>query len=59
MLLKPKVESVKLLVAQACPTLCEPMNCSLVGFPIQGILQAKLLECVAIPFSRGSSQPSD
>ena len=39
-------------VAQSCPTLCNPM-----GYTVHGILQARILEWVAIPFSRGSSQP--
>ena len=46
-------------VAQSCPTLCDPMDCSLPGSSIQGILQARILEWVAISFSRGSSQPRD
>ena len=36
---------------QLCPTLCDPMDCSLPGFSIHGILQARTLECVAISFS--------
>ena len=35
------------------------MNCSLPGSPVHGILQARILEWVAISFSRGSSQPKD
>ena len=50
---------VCLLVAQSCPTLCDPMNCSSPGTSVHGILQARTLELVAIPFSRGSSQPRD
>ena len=46
-------------VAQSCPTLCNPMNCSLPGSSVHGILQARILEWVAIPFSKGSSQPRD
>ena len=46
-------------VAQSCPTLCHPMDCSLPGFSVHGILQARILEWVAIAFSRGSSQPRD
>ena len=46
---------VKELVAQLCPTLCDPMDCSLPGSSIHGILQARILDWVAIPFSRGSS----
>ena len=48
---------VKVLVAQSCPTLCDPVDCSLPGSSVLGILQARLLEWVAIPFFRGSSQP--
>ena len=44
-------------VTQSCPTLCNPMDCSLPGSSIHGILQARILEWVAIPFSRGSSDP--
>ena len=40
-------------------TLCDPMGCSLPGSSIHGILQARILEWVAIPFSRASSQPRD
>ena len=46
-------------VAQSCPTLCDPMDCSLPGSSLHGILQARVLEWVAIPFSRGSSWPRD
>ena len=46
-------------VAQSCPTLCYPMVCSLPGFSIHGILQARILEWVTISFSRGSSWPRD
>ena len=45
------------LVTQLCPTLCNPMDCSLPGSSVQEIFQARILECVAISFSRGSSQP--
>ena len=41
------------------PTLCDPMDCSLPGSSVHGISQARILEWVAIPFSRGSSQPRD
>ena len=41
-------------VTQLCPTLCNPMDCSLPGFFVHGILQARILEWVAISFSRGS-----
>ena len=45
---------LKVKVAQSCPTLCDPMDC-----PVHGLLQGRILEWVAIPFSRGSSQPRD
>ena len=44
-----------MLAAQSCLTLCNPMNCSLPGSSVHGILQARILEQVAISFSRGSS----
>jgi len=47
------------LVAQSCPTLCDPMDCSLPGSSVYGILLARILEWVAITFSRGSSGPRD
>ena len=47
------------LVAWLCPTLCEPMDCSQPGSSVHGILQARILEWVAIPLSRGSSWPRD
>ena len=46
-------------VAQWCPTLCNPMNCSLPASSIHGIFQARILEWFAISFSRGSSWPRD
>ena len=65
-------------VTRSCPTLCNPMDCSMPGFSVKvkaaqscptlcdpvrnrvhGILQARILEWVAFPFSRGSSQPRD
>ena len=48
---------VCMLVAQSCMTLCDPMDCSLLGYSVHGILQARILEWVAISFSKGSSQP--
>ena len=45
------------LVTQLCPILCDPMDCSPPGFSLHRILQARILEWVAIPFSRGSSRP--
>ena len=47
------------LVAQLCLTLCNPMDCSPPGSSVHGIFQARILEWVAIPFSRRSSQPRD
>ena len=44
-------------VSQPCPTLCDPTDCNLLGFSVCGIFQARVLEWVAISFSRGSSQP--
>ena len=45
---------VKVLVTQPCLTLCDPMDYSPPGSSVHGILQARILEWVAIPFSRGS-----
>ena len=50
---------VLVLVAQSCPTLCDPMDHSPPGSPVHGILQARILEWVAISFSRGSSEPRE
>ena len=49
-----RITPKKVLVTQLCPTLCDPMD-----YTVHGILQARILEWVAMPFSRGSSQPSD
>ena len=46
-------------VAQSCPTLCGPTDCSPPGSSLHGILQATILEWVAISFSRGSSRLRD
>ena len=48
---------VCVLVAQLCPFLCDPIDCSLSGSSVRGILQARILEWVAVPFSRESSPP--
>ena len=45
---------VKVKVTQSCPTLCDPLD-----YTVQGILQARILEWVAVSFSTGSSQPRD
>ena len=50
---------VVVLVALPCLTLCNPMDYSLPGSSVYEILQARILEWIAIPFSRGSSQPRD
>ena len=42
---------------QSCPTLCNPLDCSPPGSSAHGILQARILEWVAMPSSRGSFQP--
>ena len=47
------------LVAQSCPTLCNPMHYSPPGSSVHRILQASILEWVAMPFSWGSSRPRD
>ena len=47
---------VRVKVAQSCLTLCDPMDCGPPCFSINGILQARILEWVAISFSRGTSQ---
>ena len=44
---------------QSCPTLCDPMDCSPPGSSVHGTLQARILEWVATPSSRGSTQPRD
>jgi len=50
---------VCVLVAQSCLTLWDPIDCSPPGSSVHGLLQARILEWVAIPFSRRSSQPRD
>ena len=45
------MNEVKMKVAQSCPTVCNPMD-----YTVHGLLQARILEWVAFPFSRGSSQ---
>ena len=46
-------------VAQSCPAVCSPMHCSPPGSSVHGILQARILEWVAMPSSRGSSWPGN
>ena len=55
----PKSWSGGGLVAKSCLTLCDPMDCSLPGSSVHGILQTWILEWVAMPSSRGSSWPMD
>ena len=59
--MKPSPQSTekKVKVVQLCPTFCDPMDCSPPDSSVHGILQARILECVAMPFSRGSSWPRD
>ena len=47
----------KVKMAQSCPTLCDPVDCSPQSSSVHGILQARILEWLAIPFSSRSSQP--
>ena len=54
----PEVK-LEVLVAQLCPILCDPLDSKPSGSSVHGILQARILEYVAIPFSRGSSWPRD
>ena len=54
-----QMKVLKVLVAKSCPTLCDPMDCSLPSSSVRGILQARILESVAISFSRGSFQLRD
>ena len=57
-LMKPP-ESEKVFIAQSCPNLCDATDCSPPGSSVHGILQAIILEWVAISCSRGSSRPRD
>ena len=58
---KPSVpeKTISVLVAQSCPTLCDLVDCSPSGSCVHEIFQARILEWVAISFSRGSSWPRD
>ena len=51
--------SVQYTQAKSFPTLGDPMNCSPPGSSVHGILQARILEWIVIPFSRGSSRSKD
>ena len=48
-----EIYSSVVLIAQSCPTLCDPMDCSPPGSSVHGILQARILEWGAMPSSRG------
>ena len=50
---------IVLKIIQLCPMVCNLMDCSPPGFSVNGILQARTLEWIATPFSKGSSQPRD
>ena len=58
-LLRNESESVKVFVAQSCPALFDPLDCSPPGSSFHGTLQVRILEWVAITFSKGSSLPRD
>ena len=49
--------AVVVALSRLCLTLCDPMDCSLAGSSVLGVLQARILEWAAMPSSRGSSQP--
>ena len=51
------IPNLKVKVTQSCPTLCDPIDCSLPDSSVHGILQASILEWAAVPFYRASSQP--
>ena len=59
MICNPHVGLRECVHAQLCLTLCDLMDCSPPGSSVRGIFQARILEWVAIPFSRGSSWPRD
>ena len=56
---KAMTNLVKVLAAQLCTTLCNPVDCRPPGSSVHGILSARILEWVPIPFSRGSSEPRE
>ena len=55
--IQPLVLFIPCECARSCPTLCDPMDCSPLGSSVHGIFQARILEWVAISFSRQSSWP--
>ena len=54
-----KKKKVKVLVTQSCSTFCDPVKCSLSGFSVHGVLQARVLDWVDIHFPRGPSESRD
>ena len=54
-----KTMKVEVILSQSCSTLCKPKDCSPPGSSVHGILQVRILEWVAIPFSKGDSQHRD
>ena len=54
-----RIVGLKLPGTQLCLTLCDAVDWSPPVFSVRGILQARILECVAIPFSKRSFQPKD
>ena len=53
------INTIRFSVAQSCPTLCDPMDCSPPGSSVHGIFQVRLLEWIAISFSRGACPSRD
>ena len=54
-----EIKHVCVHAAKSCPTLCDSMGCSPPGSSVHGLLQARILEWVAVPFTSGSSGPKD
>ena len=57
--LASRISQLPVIITQSCPTLCDPMHCSPPGSSVYGIVQSRILDWIAIPFSRGSSWPRD
>ena len=57
LLSEPPAAAAAATSLQLCLTLCDPMDCSLPGASVHGIIQGRILEWVAVPFSRRSSHP--
>ena len=56
---KESFDKPNVIITQSRPTLCDSMDCSPPAFSVHGILRARILEWVVMPFSRGSSWPRD